>query len=83
MGKADYYAPGDHNAICDQCGFKYKMSKLKTQWDSLITCPTCFDYRNPQEFVKGVLDIQQVADNRSDSDPTFTAVALNLPLPPP
>ena len=81
MGKADYYALGQYSFICDQCGFKYKSSKMKKQWDGLQTCPKCWDYRNPQEFVKGVQDPQTVPVSRPDTTPTFTQEAQDLPLP--
>jgi hypothetical protein len=82
MGKSDYYADGDYNAICDQCGMKYKKSKLRKQWNNLLTCPTCFDYRHPQEFVRGVRDDQSVIEARPDVPPTFTEGAQELPMPP-
>lgn len=81
MGHADYYADGQYNFICDQCGKKYKSSQMMKQWDGLITCKRCYDPRNPQDFVRGVQDNQSVPIARPDSDPTFSESAQALPLP--
>jgi len=78
MGRADYYASGQYNFICDQCGAKRKSKDMRKQWDGLQVCPQCFDPRNPQDFVRGKADIQSVPVNRPDTDPTFTAVADSL-----
>ena len=71
MGKADYFRAGDWNGICQQCGKKFKFSKLKTQWDGLITCPSCFDFRHPQEFVRAKLDDQSVPDSSPEPTDVF------------
>jgi hypothetical protein len=71
MGKADYLKHGDYNAICDQCGFKWKASKLRVQWNNLFTCPDCFEPRNPQDFVKGIADDMRVSIARPDVNPKF------------
>jgi hypothetical protein len=46
----DYFAPGDWNAVCDQCGSTYKASELRLQWDNARVCRTCWDPRHPQEL---------------------------------
>jgi hypothetical protein len=76
MGKADYYKSGDYNAICDRCGFKYKFSKLKKTWDGLYCCSKCWEIRNPQDFVKGVLDNQSVPVTRPESTDEFVDVTF-------
>jgi hypothetical protein len=81
MGKADYYKSGDYNGICDWCGFKFKFSKLKKTWDGFYCCSKCFEVRQPQDFVRGVLDNQSVPVSKPDSTPTFTEGAQDLPLP--
>lgn len=50
MGQADYYAKGDWNAICDECGFKYKGSKLRKRWDGFMVCQRCWEPRHPSEL---------------------------------
>lgn len=81
MGRADFLLVGTYNAICDQCGFKYKNKDMRTQWDGLRVCKSCFENRQPQDFVRGVMDNQSVPIARPDSTPTFTEGAQNLPIP--
>lgn len=50
MGRADYYAPGDWNAWCDECGFKYKASKLRKRYDGFMVCQSCWEPRHPSEM---------------------------------
>jgi hypothetical protein len=83
MGRADYFKKGDYNAICDWCGQKFKMSKLKNTWDGLLVCERDFEIRNPQDFVRSKPDPQSVPASRPDTTPTFNEVAESLPLPPP
>lgn len=71
MGQADYFAPGQHNFICDQCGFKLKSNDKRKQWDGLIVCSKCYDPRHPQDFVRGKRDRQSVPNPRPDPDPEF------------
>jgi len=58
LGHADYYAPGQWNAICDRCGFKFKSGELRLEWDNLRVCKACWEPRQPQDFVRGVKDKQ-------------------------
>lgn len=76
MGHADYYKSGDYNAVCDLCGFKYKFSKLRKTWDGLYSCPKCWEPRQPQDFVKGVLDKQSVPVTRPESTDEFVDVTF-------
>lgn len=50
MGRADYYAHGDWNAICDECGFKFKASKLRKRYDGFMVCQRCWEPRHPSEL---------------------------------
>ena len=60
MGRADYLALGDYNATCSICGSKYKASELKKHWQGWYRCVNCWEPRQPQDFVRGVADIQSV-----------------------
>ena len=75
MGKADFLKLGEYNMICDRCGFKYKSSEIRKEWDGLMVCGKCWEPRQPQDFVRGVKDDQHVPVSRPDSDPTFVATA--------
>tara|TARA_R100000781_G_C4051312_1_gene117683 strand:- start:366 stop:689 length:324 start_codon:yes stop_codon:yes gene_type:complete len=35
-------------ALCDRCGFQYKLLDLKKEWNGLKTCPECFEVKHPQ-----------------------------------
>lgn len=67
MGRADYWKPGDPNAICDVCGFKYKLSQLRKRWDGLMCCPQDWNIRQPQDFVRGVRDQRPIPMARPEA----------------
>ena len=59
-------AGGTWNAICDRCGRKRKNYDLRMTWDNLWVCSdTCWDPRQPQDFVEGHADDQTVPIVRS------------------
>jgi hypothetical protein len=35
-------------ALCDRCGFEYKLLDLKKEWNNLKTCPDCFETKHPR-----------------------------------
>lgn len=47
-----YFLSGQWNAVCDRCGFKFKSSELREDWQGLMVCSTDFERRNPQDFIK-------------------------------
>ena len=57
-GKADYLQLGDWNAVCYQCGRKFKASELRRHWQGYYVCDKHWEPRQPQDFVRGVQDIQ-------------------------
>jgi len=68
----DEYRHGDHNAICDRCGFKRKFSELKKEWTGLWVCEdTCWEARHPQDFVRAKADRQYVDVSRPEPDHVF------------
>ena len=54
MGKADYLALGDHNAVCYECGMKFKASELRKHWKGYYVCERHWEPRHPQDFVRAV-----------------------------
>lgn len=86
MGRADFYATGDWNAICDECGRKYKASTLWKRWDGFMVCAAHWEPRHPQDFVRGVVDNQNVPWSRSKVETTLevafsgAAIAINAAL---
>ena len=49
---------GSWNVICDVCGRMYKNYELQARWDGLMVCSGDWEPRQPQDFVRGVADIQ-------------------------
>jgi hypothetical protein len=80
MGRSDYLKLGSHNALCDICGQKFKIEQLFRTWDGYMACRIngCYNPRQPQDFVRGVLDNQSVAINRPDQPDEFTPAAEAL-----
>lgn len=74
-GPNDYYAEGDWNAICDNCGRKRKASEMVKTWDGLYSCPHHVGItRHPQDFVRGIPDDQAAPWTRSQGADTFIEV---------
>jgi len=71
MGRADYYKHGDNNVICDRCGFKYKASQLKKEWNGLWTCPFDWEPRHPQDLIKSKHDDQRPSLSRPGAEDIF------------
>lgn len=60
-GRADHFILGDYNAVCYECGRKRKASQLKVHWQGYKVCAEHWESRQPQDFVRGVPDVQQPA----------------------
>ena len=67
-----YLKKGEHNAISDRNGFKYKSSEMRKEWNGLMVHKSEFELRHPQDFVKGVKDDQSVPWTRSEGADTET-----------
>jgi len=50
------YHKGGSYGICDVCGFKYRLSDMRTRWDKALVCDDDYEVRHPQEFVRGRAD---------------------------
>jgi len=74
MGQADYYAEGDYNAVCSRCGSKFKMSMLRKHWQGMMRCPTCWEPRQPQDFVRATPDVQTPPWVQPWPAPTYNAL---------
>jgi len=58
MGRGDGLRDGDWNAMCWQCGRKRKAGDLMKYWQGFWTCPEHWETRQPQDFARGVEDVQ-------------------------
>lgn len=50
----DNFILGDYNAVCFECGRKFKASQLVENWKGYMVCPKHWEPRHPQDFVGGV-----------------------------
>ena len=57
-GKADYLELGDWNAVCYECGRKFKASQLLRHWQGYYVCKEHWEPRQPQDFVRSINDVQ-------------------------
>jgi hypothetical protein len=71
MGRADFYQPGDWNAVCFECGRKKKASQMKRHWQGYYLCPEHWEVRQPQDFVRGVADPQALPWSQPMPGDTF------------
>lgn len=79
----NYYSPGSWNTICDSCSKKIKASESKQRWDGLIVCPSCYEQRHPQDFVKARQDKITVPFSRPRPPDVFyltQGVFENIPI---
>jgi hypothetical protein len=76
MGRADHYRHGDNNVICDRCGFKYKASDLKREWNGLYTCKFDWEPRHPQDLIKSKHDDQRPSLSRPGAVDVFVPSAI-------
>lgn len=83
-GPADHFVLGDWNVTCSMCGRKLKASEAVKNWQGMYRHPKCNEPRNPQDFVRGVPDIQTPAyvQPQQDTDIQITVVVPNLQINP-
>jgi hypothetical protein len=79
MRTKDNYVHGAHNVICDRSGFKVKSTDVKREWNHSVVRREDFEKRHPQDYVRGVRDIQSVADPRpgAPDSPTHSETTLD------
>jgi len=73
MGYKSRYDSADWLALCDDCGKKYKASQLRKRWDNLVVCEICYEERQPQDFVRGMVDKIAVPWSRPEPSDQFAA----------
>ena len=64
MGNANYFAEGDWNAACAECGRKFKASELiqlppGVAGSGLYVCRAHWNPRQPQDYVRGIQENPQ------------------------
>ena len=71
MSYKSNWANGGWLVICDACGRKFKESELRKRWDGLMVCRGDWEVRQPQDFVRGVADIQAPPFVRPEQQNSF------------
>lgn len=51
------YQAGNYWLVCDVCGKAMRQKDAKTRWDGAVVCPSDWEPRHPQDFVRAVEDI--------------------------
>jgi hypothetical protein len=67
MGTERFYKPGSFYRICDRTGFATRAERTRMEWNNLIVSDRVWEARQPQDFVKGVNDSQNVPNARPRS----------------
>lgn len=67
--KKNYFKSGDHNAICDLSGQKYKRSDLVRNWRNQLVARQHFEEKHPQLMIRPRQERIAVDDARTDPDP--------------
>lgn len=73
-----YYIPGEFNVTCDVCSKKIKASDAKQRWDGLIVCPSDFEHRHEQDYVRARTDKITVPFTRPIPPLTFANVSYTI-----
>jgi hypothetical protein len=47
-----HYKHGSWNAVCDRCGFEFKMYQLRKDWQGLMVCREDWEPRHEQDFIR-------------------------------
>lgn len=76
-GRADFLQLGDWNVACSMCGRKRKASTMVKNWQGMWRCPEHNEPRHPQDFVRGVQDIQTVPFAQPQIDEYIYFCSLN------
>lgn len=74
----NYYKDGDWNAICDGCGFKFKASTLRKRWDGFMVCKEDFEYRHPQDYIRGPRGERALPWTRPEAPDQFVGPNYNV-----
>lgn len=72
------YEPGNHWVECEVCGFVIRSKEAKVRWDGVIVCPSDWEMRHPQDFVRAKEDkISPDGIVRPESEDSFVDVTYS------
>lgn len=78
MSTPQYWDNGTWNTICDVCGRQFRAFQLNKRWDGLMVCAGDWEPRQPQDFVRGVADIQAPPYSRPEQEDIFIPVCTPI-----
>lgn len=82
MGQADFLRLGDWNAVCYECGRKFKASVMMRHWQGYYVCPAHWEPRQPQDFVRGTKDVQTPPWTQAAPEPIWVPGSPTSPPAP-
>jgi hypothetical protein len=68
MPNPSFYRSGEWNFICDLCGAKAKSGNAMKTWSGAYVCRHHREFRNPQDFLRGVKDDPSVPWTRTETN---------------
>jgi hypothetical protein len=74
MSRGWTYKSGVWNVICDRCAMQVKSDQIMKEWTGFLVCPSCYENRHPQDFLKARLDKISVPFSRPEPPDVFTTV---------
>lgn len=75
MSRGWVYKAGLWNVICDRCSLQVKSNEIRREWTGSLVCPSCYETRHPQDFLKVRQDRIAVPFSRPDPEETYVAVS--------
>ena len=78
--RSTWWKKGDYNAICDECGFKFKASELKERYDGMRVCSDDWEPRHPSEKTIPVRGPNKLPWTRPEATDTFINEAICTPI---
>jgi hypothetical protein len=76
MGTELFYKPGSFYRVCERTGFATRAERTQREWQGLFVRREVFEPRQPQDFVRGVPDIQTVPYSRPRPADVFIQTEL-------
>ncbi len=61
-------------AMCDRCGHKVRYMVLRTEWNGLRVCPTCYEAKHPALTPRTHTEKTALEKPRPDADNVSTTV---------
>lgn len=71
-----HYKQNSANAICDVCGFKFKLNQLRKRWDGLWVCSDDWEMRHPMDFIRAKKETQDLPITRPRPNDVFVPVPI-------